>query len=94
MNNEKPLTPIKAIRANCLMCSGDQPKEVRLCSITYCPLYPYRMGRRPTSAFKTAEKNGLPIMEASNISSNGVEAKNVEIAPAFSPKNSIPSMEV
>ncbi len=41
------LTPIKAIRAKCLECSNHQPKEVRYCSITDCPLYPYRFGKNP-----------------------------------------------
>ena len=41
------LTPIKAIRAKCLECVCGLPKEIRLCSCTECPLYPYRMGHRP-----------------------------------------------
>ena len=41
------LTPIKAIRAKCLDCSGGQYAEVRLCPIENCALYPYRMGKRP-----------------------------------------------
>lgn len=41
------LTPMKAIRKKCLECSGGQPKEVRLCVIPSCALYPYRMGHRP-----------------------------------------------
>ena len=40
-------TPIKAIRKKCLDCTCNQPKEIRLCPIIDCPLYPYRMGRRP-----------------------------------------------
>jgi len=40
-------TPIKAIRKKCLDCCCDQVKEVRLCTAINCPLYPYRMGRRP-----------------------------------------------
>lgn len=44
---EKVLTPLKAIRAKCLECSCGQVKEVRLCILTNCPLYPYRMGKRP-----------------------------------------------
>ena len=43
-------TPIKAIRKNCLDCCCGQVKEVRLCPIINCPLYPYRMGRRPDKA--------------------------------------------
>ena len=41
------LTPIKAIRAKCLDCSCGMAKEVRLCLIKECPLWPYRMGKRP-----------------------------------------------
>ncbi len=44
------LTPIKAIRAKCLDCMCGQPKEVRLCPMTDCSLYPYRMGKNPNRA--------------------------------------------
>lgn len=40
-------TPIKAIRAKCLECSCDSAHEVRMCTITDCPLYEYRFGHRP-----------------------------------------------
>lgn len=40
-------TPLRAIRAKCLDCSYGQLKEVRLCPVTKCPLYEYRMGHRP-----------------------------------------------
>jgi len=50
------LTPIKAIRANCLECCCGQRKEVRECRISNCPLHPYRMGRRPARA---SENPGL-----------------------------------
>ena len=43
-------TPVKAIRKKCLDCSCFQPKEVRLCPCVDCPIYPYRMGRRPDKA--------------------------------------------
>ena len=53
------MTPIKAIRAKCIDCCAGQPKEVRLCSIEKCPLYPYRMGHRPKDDNLTAEaENG------------------------------------
>jgi len=42
-------TPIQAIRAKCLDCSYGQPKEVRLCPVKNCPLWPYRLGRRPAT---------------------------------------------
>ncbi len=41
------LRPIKAMRAKCLDCTGNQPKEVRLCTCFTCPLWGYRMGVRP-----------------------------------------------
>jgi hypothetical protein len=43
----KTHTPMKAIRAKCLDCTCQQPKEVRLCTVISCPLWPYRMGKRP-----------------------------------------------
>ena len=41
----KKLSPLKAIRAKCLDCAVYQPTEVRLCHISDCALYPYRMGK-------------------------------------------------
>ncbi len=41
------LTPIKAIRAKCIDCSGGSFIEVRYCPVTGCSLYPYRLGHRP-----------------------------------------------
>ena len=35
---------LSAIRRNCLECSGGVSKEVALCVIPNCPLYPYRFG--------------------------------------------------
>lgn len=40
-------SPIKAIRAKCLDCSGDSAKEVKLCTVENCPLYPFRFGKNP-----------------------------------------------
>lgn len=42
------LTPMKAIRAKCLDCMCGQAQEVRLCPVTDCSLYPYRMGHNPS----------------------------------------------
>lgn len=53
----KVLTPVKAIRAKCLDCCGGQTAEVRLCPITDCALYPYRMGHRPP---KVSQTDNLP----------------------------------
>ena len=44
------MTPIKSIRAFCVNhCMCGQTKEVRLCPCQNCELWPYRMGRRPTT---------------------------------------------
>tara|TARA_B100001248_G_scaffold218287_1_gene173674 strand:- start:158 stop:355 length:198 start_codon:yes stop_codon:yes gene_type:complete len=43
-------TPLKAIRKKCLDCSYYQPKEVRECTCIDCPIYPYRLGRRPSES--------------------------------------------
>lgn len=41
-------TPIKAIRAKCMDCTCHQLREIRECHLTECPLWPYRMGTRPS----------------------------------------------
>ena len=43
-------TPVKAIRAKCLDCSGFQPSEVRKCEDAGCPLFAYRLGKNPSRA--------------------------------------------
>lgn len=42
-------TPLKSIRDKCLDCCCYQPKEVRLCTAKDCPLWLYRMGKRPAA---------------------------------------------
>ena len=60
---DKILTPLKAIRAKCMDCCCGQAKEIKLCNMKNCPLYPYRMGKRPTvdtdiDSNKNSEKSG------------------------------------
>lgn len=50
------MTPLKAIRARCLDCSGGSFAEVRECSFDDCPLYEYRLGHRPTEKVRTPMK--------------------------------------
>jgi hypothetical protein len=45
MGGKMKLTPLQAIRKKCLQCSNNQPKEVELCPIKSCPLYPFRFGK-------------------------------------------------
>jgi hypothetical protein len=55
-----PLTPVQAIRAKCIDCSGGQRAEVRLCPIAECPLYPFRMGRNPNRKPRDDQSHQLP----------------------------------
>jgi hypothetical protein len=43
-------TPVKSIRDKCLDCTAGSRKEIRLCPVIECALYPYRFGKRPTQA--------------------------------------------
>ena len=47
---------LKAIRLNCLECSGGSAKEVTECSMKRCALYPYRMGLETLEYKKEGEK--------------------------------------
>ena len=38
---------LKLVKAKCLDCCCDQPKEVALCPIERCPLYSVRLGKDP-----------------------------------------------
>lgn len=49
------VTPVKAIRAKCLDCCCGSINEVKLCTkdgihSDYCPLWQYRLGKRPKRA--------------------------------------------
>lgn len=47
---EKRTSPVKAIRLKCLDCCCGSSHEVKLCSVTNCPLYPFRFGKNPNRA--------------------------------------------
>ena len=42
-----PESPIKAIRAKCIDCSGGYAAEARKCVAITCALWPFRMGYNP-----------------------------------------------
>lgn len=51
---KKPLTPLQAIRKNCLQCLGWDSKEVEKCTgERMCFLYPFRFGKNPNRAKPT-----------------------------------------
>ncbi len=39
--------PVKAIREHCLDCCCGSSTEVKLCTVTKCALYPFRLGKNP-----------------------------------------------
>lgn len=41
------MSVIKAVRVKCLDCCGDSASEVKLCPVTDCSLYPFRLGKNP-----------------------------------------------
>lgn len=45
-----PKSPLKALRAKCIDCSGGNSAEVRKCTAVFCDLWPYRMGFGPYHA--------------------------------------------
>jgi hypothetical protein len=47
---------LKAIRKNCLVCSGGIQSEVSECTMKNCPLYPYRMGVQGLDKVKEKEE--------------------------------------
>ena len=53
------LTPLRAIRAKCRDGTCNQEKEIRDCRILDCPLWEYRMGKRPRKEGANDGENGL-----------------------------------
>ena len=41
------MNPLKAIRQNCIECSGGSKSEADRCHISSCPLHPFRHGKNP-----------------------------------------------
>jgi len=77
-------TPVRAIRQHCVECSGGSSKAVAYCSCdgvhsTWCPLWPYRFGRRPETA---AKRYGERFLNPKLMPGAGV---NLEDLPPVSP---------
>lgn len=51
------LSPLKAIRKQCLECCGGSAKEVKLCTVPNCSLYPFRFGTNPN---RRGKRGGNP----------------------------------
>jgi hypothetical protein len=66
MNTEiKQPSPLKAIRLNCIECSGGDKAEVALCPMNKCPLYAFRFGKKPQIKYreKTEEQRLARVVQ-------------------------------
>ena len=77
-----PMPPAKAIRARCLDCCGGAPSEVRKCTATKCPAWPFRMGMSPWRAKRTVSPATLAALAAAREKSSLAEAKIGDAAPS------------
>lgn len=68
---DEALRPAKAMRKACLLCCNGSSNEVKLCPITDCPLWPYRLGKG-----KTKDPRGEKVL----LSNRGT-AKSTEKGP-------------
>ena len=59
-------TPVKAIRLKCLDCCCSSPKEITLCPVHDCSLYPYRFGRRPGAGKREMTPARMKALQRAN----------------------------
>ena len=57
------LTPLKAIKAHCLDCSGGFYPNQKECEIPHCPLYMYRLGTNPNRKLNLSDEQRKAIGE-------------------------------
>ena len=57
---------IKNIRAHCLDCAGNSTREVRLCPITDCNLWPLRFGKGQKAVIRIMGELGKDLLDKSN----------------------------
>ncbi|SME89295.1 hypothetical protein [Desulfovibrio gilichinskyi] len=70
---EKPLTPLKAIRAKCRDCCGDQAIEIKSCPSQDCILWKFRAGTRPKEGY---DKSPLKTIRAYCLSCGELNSSN------------------
>lgn len=56
-------SPLRAIRAFCVLCMGCQPRMVADCTATKCVLYPFRFGKNP---FQKHTKKSINLKSVAN----------------------------
>lgn len=74
------MTPLKAIRARCLDCSGSSANEVRYCPCTECTLYQFRMNKTPNIQ-ETRKITALKAIRAYCLSCCCGSANEVKLCP-------------
>ena len=84
-NQGKRLTRRRAIWFKCLECCCESSVEVRLCHMTDCPLWRYRLGREVDDGLRPARK---PRSSAQQRVFLGLSARKVQgVAGETAPKN-------
>ena len=88
-------SPLKALRARCLDCCGDNASEVRKCVATDCPAWPFRMGKNPWRALPSDKRRAVSREVAARINAsrpNGLNAR-AETATPTSPGIPLPGRQ-
>jgi hypothetical protein len=73
-------SPLMAIRAHCVDCSGESRAEVRRCQVIDCPLFPFRMGRNPNRQRPGGRKVADPVACGESLVGTGVPAPETAFA--------------
>ena len=65
----KHVTPLRAIRQNCLDCMNGSSNEVQLCPMeNRCALWPFRFGKNPNVRLSDEERERRSKMARENLS--------------------------
>lgn len=67
MGDGKRITPLKAIRLNCLDCMNGSSNEVQLCTLEKCSLWPFRFGKNPNVKLSDEERERRSRMARENL---------------------------
>ena len=75
---EKHITPLKAIRLKCLDCCCGSSNEVSECPCVDCSLYPFRFGKNPNVKLSDEERERRSRMARENLAfTNNVRGAKV-----------------
>lgn len=60
---DRPESPLKAIKLFCLECCGYQRDEVKSCTASACPLYCFRDGKNPYRKHEISDEQKAKFAE-------------------------------